>query len=165
MLDALTPTALGTFTAGGGTTGQTLAVELEQALALLQFARGGFRFRDFFMQVDLYKALVGARDGDGRPLFPLIGGSNANGQVSDFFGDILIGGLRGRPAWALAATGTSAASSYLFDRAGVCGWASAPQRFEFTYQVKYVNLAIWGYKALATIDADSVRELSYDPTA
>lgn len=165
MLDALTPTALGTFTAGGGTTGQTLALELEQALALLQFARGGFRFRDFFVQVDLYKALVGARDGDGRPLFPLIGGSNANGQVSDYFGDILVGGLRGRPAWALAATGTTAASSYLFDRAGVCGWASAPQRFEFTYQVRYVNLAIWGYKALATIDADSVRELSFDPTA
>src|SRR5262249_44028694 len=125
MLDGLTPTSLGSLTAGGGTTGQTLVSELKAYLAALQYVRGGFRMRDFFLQIDLYKALIGAKDADGRPLLPQLGPTNADGQVSDFFSDLLIGGLRGRPAWGLAATGDVAASSYLFDRNDVHGWASA----------------------------------------
>ena len=160
MLDALTPTAITLTTAA---TDDALVGELESAFASLQFIRGGFRFRDLFLQVDLYKALVDAKDADGRKLLPRIGPVNANGQVSDFFADLDIGGLRGRPAWALAASGTVAASSYLFDRNDVHGWATAPQRLEFQYRVAYVDLAIWGYKALANTDLTGVREIVYDP--
>ena len=160
MLDALTPTGITITTAA---TNDDLVRELESALASLQFIRGGFRMRDFFIQVDLYKALVDASDADGRKLLPRIGPVNANGQVSDFFADLDIGGLRGRPAWALAASGTVAASSYLFDRNDVHGWATAPQRLQFEYRVEYVDVAIWGYKALANTDLTGVREVIYDP--
>lgn len=159
-LDSLTPTGITLTTAG---TDDALVSELEAALASLQFIRGGFRMRDFFIQIDLYKALVDAQDADGRKLLPRLGPSNASGQVSDMYADLDIGGLRGRPAWALAASGTVAASSYLFDRSDVHGWASAPQRLQFEYRVAYVDVAIWGYKALATTDVTGVREVIYDP--
>jgi HK97 family phage prohead protease len=162
LLDGLTPTGI-TFTTGGGTTGQTLDAEITAALAALQYVRGGFRMRDLFLQIDLYKALVAAQDNDKRRLYPLLNPVNASGQVSDFFADIMVGGLRGRPAWALAATGAVAASSYLFDRTDVHGWATAPQRLEFQYRVSYVDVAIWGYKATANTDITGVRELIYDP--
>lgn len=160
MLDALSPTQITLTTAA---INDDLVREIENAFASLQFIRGGFRFRDLFLQVDLYKALVDAVDADGRKLLPRIGPVNANGTVSDFFADLDIGGLRGRPAWALAASGTVAASSYLFDRNDVHGWATAPQRLEFQYRVAYVDVAIWGYKALANTDLTGVREIVYDP--
>lgn len=160
LLDGLTPTGITLSTAAQD---DVLVGELEAALAALQFVRGGFRFRDLFLQVDLYKALIAASDADGRKLLPRIGPVNANGSVSDFFADLDVGGLRGRPAWALAASGTVAASSYLFDRNDVHGWASAPQRLEFQYRVAYVDVAIWGYKATANTDLTGVREIIYDP--
>lgn len=163
VLDAATPTALGTFTAGGGTTGQTLAAELIAAIAALQFVRGGLTMTDTATQVDLYKALAGALDNDKRPLFPIIGPANANGQSTALFGSINVGGILFHPAWALAATGSVAASSYLYDRESVHGWATAPQRLEFQYRVAYVDLAIWGYSAAAITDIAGVREISYDP--
>lgn len=160
LLDGLTPTGITLSTAA---TDDILVGELESAIAALQFVRGGMRMRDFFLQVDLYKALVNATDADGRKLIPRIGPVNTNGTVSDFFADLDLAGLRGRPGWALAASGTVAASSYLFDRNDVHGWASAPQRLEFQYRVAYVDVAIWGYKALANTDLTGVREVIYDP--
>jgi HK97 family phage prohead protease len=172
LLDGLSPTGI-TLTTGAAD--DALVGELEAALAALQYARGGFRMRDFFVQVDLYKALIAAVDGDGRKLLPWLNPVNANGQVSDFFGDVMVGGLRGRPAWALAATGDVAASSYLFDRADVSGWATAPQRLSATMgmgtdatggyaPIAMVDIGIWGYKALANTDLTGVREVIYDPT-
>lgn len=160
LLDGLTPTGITLSTAAAD---DVLVGELEAALAALQFVRGGLRMRDFFLQVDLYKALVAATDADGRKLLPRIGPVNANGTVSDFFADLDIGGLRGRPAWALAASGSVPASSYLFDRNDVHGWATAPQRLQFEHRVEYVDVAIWGYKATANTDLTGVREVIYDP--
>ncbi|MET9303202.1 phage portal protein [Micromonospora aurantiaca] len=164
VLDAATPTAIA-LTAGGGTTGQTLAAELEAAMAALQFVRGGFSMDTGFAQIDLYKALVAAKDGDGRPLYPVLGPANANGSTSSRFGAVDVGGTMFWPAWALAASGSVAASSYLFDRESVHGWASAPQRLQFEYRVAYVDVAIWGYKATAITDISGVREITYDPVA
>ena len=53
--------------------------------------------RDLFFLIDLYKALVNAKDADGRKLLPLLGAINAAGQVSELYADVAIGGLRGRP--------------------------------------------------------------------
>jgi HK97 family phage prohead protease len=160
MLDGLSPTQI-TLTTGAQD--DTLVDEITAALAGLQYIRGGFRMRDLFLQIDLYKALVGAKDADGRALLPRLGPVNAVGTVSDLYGDLDLGGLRGRPGWALAATGTVAASSYLFDRGDVHGWASAPNRLQFEYQVKSVEIGIWGYKATANTDITGVREIVYDP--
>ncbi|MFJ8687191.1 hypothetical protein [Micromonospora wenchangensis] len=162
VLDAATPTAI-PLTAGGGTTGQTLASELTAAFASLQFVRGGFAMTDMFTQIDLYKALIAAKDNDGRPLFPALGPMNTNGQSRTRWGAVDVNGVTALPSWALAASGSVVASSYLFDRESVHGWASAPTRLEFQYRVAYVDLAIWGYKAAAITDLSGVREITYDP--
>jgi HK97 family phage prohead protease len=160
LLDGLTPTGITLATASQD---DVLTGDLEAALAALQFIRGGFRMRDLFLQIDLYKALIAAADVDGRKLLPLLGAVNSNGTVSELFADLNIAGLRGRPSWALAASGSVAASSYLFDRNDVHGWATAPQRLEFQYRVSHVDVAIWGYKATANTDLTGVREIIYDP--
>jgi hypothetical protein len=161
LLESLSPTTLTITTAAQD---DALVGEVETKLAQLQFARGGFRMRDFFNQVDLYTALTSATDAMGRKLLPILGPQNAAGTTSDFYGDISVGGLRGRPAWALAASGTVTANSYLFDRADVSGWATAPQRLTFEQvEVRYVHVGIWGYKALACTDITGVRRIAYDP--
>jgi hypothetical protein len=143
-----------------------LVGEFEEALASLQFVRGGFRMNDFFVQIDLYKKFIGAEDADGRKLLPILGPTNASGQTNSRFGQVLIGGLVGNPAWALAASGAVAAKSFLFDRADVSGWATAPNRLTFeNVEIKHVHIGIWGYKALACTDTSGVRTVTYDPVA
>lgn len=164
VLDAATPASIA-LTAGGGTTGQTLDAELTAAFAQLQFVRGGFSMTDMFAQIDLYKALVAAKDTTGRRLYPALGPSNASGVARSRYAAIDVNGVTALPAWALAASGSVTASSYLFDRDSVHGWASAPQRLQFEYRVAYVDVAIWGYKATAITDINGVREITYDPVA
>lgn len=162
-LDAVTPTAIA-LTAGGGTTGQTLAAELRAAFANLHYVRGGFSMTDGFAQVDFYRALTGALDDTGRPLFPAIGPTNADGTVSNRYASINVNGVPFLPAWALAATGSVVASSYLFDRLAVDGWATAPQQLTMPeIEVAHVYLGIWGYGATAVNDLAGVREITYDP--
>lgn len=163
VLDAATPTAIA-LTAGGGTTGQTLDQELTAAFAALQFVRGGFSMDSMFTQIDLYKALIAATDDSGRRLYPAIGPSNASGTTRSRFAAIDVNGVLALPAWALAATGSVVASSYLFDSEVVHGWATAPQRLDITNtEVAHVYIGIWGYKATAISDINGVREITYDP--
>ena len=132
---------------------------LKQALAALQFVRGGNRFRDFKLHQELYGALASAKDGNGRPMFPVLSPSNADGTADAFFGSIAVGGLAGVPAWALNDAGGG--SSFLYNREDVHGWASAPQRLEFQYRVGYVDVGVWGYKAVACTRTDGVRKITY----
>jgi HK97 family phage prohead protease len=163
VLDLATPTGI-TFTTAGGVTGQTLALEIDRAWADLQYVRGGFTMDTAYAQIDLYRALAAARDTTGRALYPRLGPMNAAGQVSDRMGAIDVSGVTFHPAWALAATGVVAASSYLFDRDCVWGWASAPQRIDIDKtEVANVYIGLWGYKAGAISDINGVRELIYDP--
>jgi phage head maturation protease len=165
VLDAASPTAIA-LTAGGGTTGQTLAAELRSAFAALHYIRGGFRFNTGFAQIDFYKALTGALADDKRPLFPAIGPSNADGTVSNRYQAVNVNGVDFLPAWALAATGSVVASSYLFDDLAVDGWATAPQQLLMPeIEVANVYIGIWGYGAAAINDITGVREITYDPVA
>jgi hypothetical protein len=161
-LDAASPTAI-TLTTGA--VDAALVDQLTLELAMLQFVRGGFSMNNAFTQVDLYKALVDAADTTGRKLLPALGATNATGTVGNRWAGLDINGVDFLPAWALAATGTVAASSYLFDSESVWGWASAPQRIDIEYQVKSVEIGIWGYKAAAITDLSGVREIVYDPAA
>lgn len=163
ILDAATPTGI-TLTTGGGTTGQTLDSELTAAFAGLQFIRGGFSMDSMFTQIDLYKALIAAKDTAGRRLYPAIGPQNASGTVSRRFAAVDVNGVTALPSWALAATGVVAASSYLFDREEVHGWASAPQRIDIDRtEVANVYIGLFGYVATAISDINGVREVIYDP--
>lgn len=164
LLTGSAPTALATFTVGGGTGKRTLVAELTAGLAGLQYVRGGFSMDNAFLQIDLYKDLIAAEDTAGRKIYPALGPMNAPGQVRSRYGSIEIApGVEGLPAWALAASSLNSANSYLFDSESVHGWATAPQKLEFQYRVAYVDLAIWGYAASAISDLNGVRVISYDP--
>jgi phage head maturation protease len=161
-LDAASPTQID-FSATPGLADDDLDQALTQAFAALQFVRGGFSMDNMFTQIDLYKALVAATDADGRRLYPAIGPANAIGTVRPRFAALDINGVTALPAWALAATGAVAASSYLFDSSSVHGWASNPQRLTFDIEVANIYIGIWGYKATAISDSSGVREVIYDP--
>lgn len=164
LLEALSLPGALTITLPTAAQDDTLVSALELELAALQFVRGGFRMEDAFGQVDLYKALVNGTDADGRKLLPLITPVNAAGQVQTRYSRISVGGVEIQPSWALAATGTVSANSYLIDRADVSGWATEPRRLTMEeIEVRYVHLGIWGYKAFACTDTTGVRRIAYDP--
>lgn len=163
ILDAATPTAI-PLTAGA--VNDALVDELEAAFVGLQFVRGGFSMDQAFGQVDLYKALAAAEDTTGRPLLPALGPMNTNGTASARWVGLNMNGVTMRPAWALAASGSVVASSYLFDSDVVWAWASTPQRLDITLtEVAHVYIGLWGYKAGAITDITGVREITYDPVA
>jgi phage head maturation protease len=141
----------------------TLDQSITDSLVPLQYIRGGDRFRTVFTQIDLYKAMVKAKDSGGRRLYPAVGPQNAVGTVVDGYTAIDAHGKRWLPAWALAATSVNAASSYMFDPDKVAGWATAPQQINLEWRVAWVDIGIWGYKAFAFLDFNGVRELVYDP--
>jgi hypothetical protein len=141
-----------------------LDASLTSQLAVLQYVRGGNHFRDFFLQIDLFKALIAAKDTAGRKLYPYLSPQNATGTVAAFFGAIDIGGLAGRPAWATAATSVNPGSSWLLDRGDVHCWATAPRKITMdAIKVATVEVGVWGYKAFAITDITGIREVIYDP--
>lgn len=162
-LDNASPTQID-FSGTPGLANDDLDQALTRALAALQFVRGGFSMDTAFTQIDLFQALVAATAADGRRLYPALGPANANGTVRGRWSGVDVNGISFLPAWALAATGTVSASSYLFDRDVVWGWASAPQRLTIDQtEVANVYIGIWGYKAAAITDLTGVREIVYDP--
>lgn len=164
VLDAASPTGID-FSGTPGLANDDLDQALTAAFASLQFVRGGFTMDKLFTQIDFYKALIAAVAADGRRLYPALGPTNAGGTVSSRFGALDINGVTALPAWALAATGAVAASSYLFDSGAVHGWASTPHRFTIDEtEVANVYIGIYGYKATAISDINGVREVIYDPS-
>lgn len=164
VLDAASPTQID-FSGSPGLADGDLDQALTQALARLQFIRGGFTMDAGFSQIDFYLALVGATDSTGRRLYPAIGPTNANGTVSQRYASVNTNGVVWDPSWALAATGSVAASSYLFDRLSVDGWATPPRQLLMPeIEVANVYIGIWGYSAAAINDIAGVREVVYDPS-
>jgi hypothetical protein len=136
---------------------------LADAIVPLQYIRGGDRFRTVFTQIDLYKAMVKAKDTAGRRLYPSIGAQNAVGTADPRYAWLDAHGKLWTPAWATQATGTVVASSWMFDPDVVCLWASAPQRIDLQWRVAWIDMGIWGYKAFGITDFTRTRELTYDP--
>lgn len=147
-----------------GAADAVLVNQLNAAFASLQFERGGFAFDTLALHVDLYKALAAAADSTGRKLLPIYGATNANGTARARFASLDIAGVEGIPSWALGATSTAVQNSWLFDSQSVHGWATAPQRLQFENRVAYIDLAIWGYRAVAVSDTSGVRQITYDGT-
>jgi phage head maturation protease len=132
---------------------------LTNYLAGLQFVRGGNRFTAFAADGNLFPALVAAKDDAGRPLLPVIGPQNAQGSTGGGFDRVQLGNLPIRAAWALG-TGNDK-KSYNFVPTSVWAWASTPKRFTFEYQVKSIDMAIWGYAASAVLRASDVKPVDY----
>lgn len=132
---------------------------VQNKLVGLQFVRGGNRFTGLALDGQLFPALVAAADSTGRKLLPVLGATNAQGETSGAFDRVSIGGLTGRAAWALGSATTS--KSFLFVPSSVYAWASAPKRFTFEYQLKSVDIGIWGYGASAITRDSDVLPLDY----
>jgi len=125
----------------------------------LQFVRGGNRFTAFAADGNLFPALVGAKDSAGRHLLPVVGPSNAQGTTGGGFDRVNLGNQDIRAAWALG-TGNDK-KSYNFVPTSVWAWASTPKRFTFEYQVKSIDMAIWGYGASAVLRDSDVKPIDY----
>jgi HK97 family phage prohead protease len=146
-----------------GAAGTALVNEVLAKFVGFQFERGGFRYDNMALQVDLFTKLATATDTAGRQVLPYLNPHNAAGQSGPRLQSLDIQGVAGYPAWALAASSANASNSWLFDSTAVHGWASTPQRLEFQYRVAFVDLAIWGYRAVAVSDVAGVRQFIYDP--
>jgi hypothetical protein len=138
-----------------------LQTALTNYFAGLQFTRGGNRFTGLVLDNQLFPALVAAKDTAGRPLFPVLNPANAQGQTAGGFDAVQIGNQTGRAAWALSTALGTNVRSFNFVPTSVWAWASAPQRFVFEYQVKSVDMAIWGYAATAVLRDSDVKPIDY----
>lgn len=167
-----TLTAAADITLGVAPTDDALVDALQSGIIALNFAPA-YDFSAFAVERVLYAKLANLRGSDGRPVFPALGASNANGTVSNLFQSININGVRGVPVGSLPSTAGALNSSWLFDPEYVHGYATAPQRLQFagsgpdhTYApVANVDLAVWGYAATATTDLAAVRQVTYDNAA
>jgi len=148
---------------GVAVTDAAMDQSLAAAISALQYIRGGDRFTKVFTQIDLYQKLIKAVDSTGRPLYPTFGAMNASGEVGPQQNYLNVHGKTFVPEWATAATGTVAASSWMIDPDMFGLWVSTPQRLDLQWRVAWVDLGIWGYKALAITDYTRTRELIYDP--
>ena len=169
-LEAESPGATITVTANGSAYGSftqagdaTSVGSFEAAVADLQYVATGNEFTSLALQQDLYRLFSRATDSTGRKLYPMFGPVNANGQVSPRFARLAVAGLEGYPVTSAAAPSAAASNSYLFDPDAVYAVASAPQRLEFQWQVRSVELAIWGYRVVEVIDNPGIRRVTYDP--
>jgi hypothetical protein len=176
-LESAAATVLNTLTAaadinlGVAATDAAFTLAWEQAVAGLNFIRG-YDLSTMVVDQTTYLKAVGARDTTGRPYWPQIGPMNANGQTVSRFTSLNAAGVQWLPSWALPSTPGSPNNSWLFDPMFVHGWASVPQRLQFDgtgaagvhAPVAFIDLAIWGYKALANSDIAAVRQVIYDTT-
>ena len=128
----------------------------------LQFVRGGNRYTSWAADAQLYKALANAVDTAGRRLYPRLGPTNAMGQVGARMTNLDVAGQEVTPAWALSqAIIANAQNSYFFVPESVWAWLSAPKRFTFEYQVKSIDMAVWGYTGSAVLRNSDVGRLDY----
>jgi hypothetical protein len=174
-LESAAATFLNTLTAatdinlGVAATDAAFTLAWEQAVAGLNFVRS-YDYSVMVVDQTTYLKAVGARDTSGRPYWPQIGPMNANGTVQNRFTSLNAAGVQWFPSWALPSTPGSPNNSWLFDPSHVHGWATVPQRLQFEgtgaagvhAPVAFVDLAIWGYKALANDDIGGVRQVIYD---
>lgn len=126
----------------------------------LQFVRGGNRFTATAADSKLFLAAIGAKDSTGRKLLPVLGATNAQGTVDTGFDTINVGNQKIAAAWALAQGANT--RSYNFVPSSVWCWSSAPKKFTFEYQVKSIDMAIWGYVGTAILRDSDVKPIDYD---
>lgn len=129
-----------------------LVNQLLDAFPPLAFLRGGTRFQLAALHIDLHGRLAAAKDSAGRKLL-----TRGPGQTLD------LGGITGAPTWALGATSEESSNSWLIDPNAVHAWATPPQRLEFNSRVEYVDLAIFGYRAIKIADTTGLRQITYTP--
>ena len=153
---------------------QVTVNDLETALSDLNFARGGQRFTGFAVHQALWRVMSRVKDDQGRPLYPMIAPSNANGTTASRYRTIDIGGTTAVPAYALGTPATAAVNSWLFDPAVTMAWAGAPERLFWDFgatvqtanipQLSFVTVGLYADYANANTDVTGVRQVIFDPS-
>lgn len=128
----------------------------------LNFVRGGNRYTSWASDAQLYKALSNARDTTNRRLFARLNPTNAGGTAAPRFSSLDVNGQEVLPAWALSqGIAANTQNSYFWVPTSVWAWLSAPKRFTFEYQVKSIDMAVWGYTASAVLRNSDVGRIDY----
>lgn len=152
-----------------GTAITSATADPEQAyqakLAAAVFEDGSEFWGDILSHRDAYTMLATALDADGRPLFPMVNPSNANGTTGVRARSLNVGGYTHVPAKTLGATEVNQ-KSYVGDFAYAPFWASAPMQITLSPTVaKGLVVGLFGYTAGAILDAGRIRKLTVDLTA
>ena len=118
---------------------------------------------DAVTQIDLYKAMAAAQDDTGRPLFPVLGPNNADGQVSARVGADRHRRRRHAPAGAGAGrVGFRRSRRRSCTTGGRCTARGGALSASTSRRPKLANvyIGLFGYKATAISDFTGVRDIT-----
>lgn len=102
------------------------------------------------LSLEAAQQLAKAKDGQGRPLLPRIGATNATGTVGTLDQAFDIDGLAGRPAWSMTGNAAGDADTLLWNSADVWAWESPLLTFRYDERSgpALIELALFGYFAV-----------------
>lgn len=161
-----TTTRLATITAGAE--GRVVGEALKGGLVDLAFTPDGSRFTKFFGAKQLYRALSHAKDGNDRPLYPILAASNADGTTSSRLGSINVAGINVEPTWSTeipyGAEGaeTTDDTSFYADPMAVKVWNSGLTRLDKVGETAAGwNIDVFAYVATHLYDKRGLRRVEY----
>lgn len=149
-LAALTLPAGQVKTLGGTNVDDELtAVQLD-----LLYSEDGDRYTVAVVGRELFGDIVNLKDSTGRPKYPILGASNANGTTAANLRSVNVNGMTIYP---LRGIGTG---GYLLDPTSVISWLGTVQNFTFDYEVAWVRLGHFQYQAFDVVDSTGVVRLT-----
>jgi len=161
-------TALASPTTGAD--GGAIGAALKQGLVDLQFTANGQRFVKFFAAKDLYSQLAAAEDDHGRPLFPILAASNADGNAANRLGNINVAGINLEPTWSTEigypvgepAVDTPDDTSFYVDPGAAKVWNSGLTKIDKVGETAAGwNIDVFAYVAAHLYDASGIRKITY----
>lgn len=141
-----------------GDDGATLGKALKAGLVDLRYTADGQRFTKFFAAKDLYSQLSAAEDDMGRPLFPILSPSNADGTTTAGLGSINVAGIKIDPTWSTSPDD----ESFYADPQAVKVWNSGLSRLDRVKETAagyFVDF--WFYAASHVYDESGVLKVTY----
>jgi HK97 family phage major capsid protein len=132
-----------------GAAGATLIDTLRDQIVAYPFRRFAAPNR-LALSAEAAQQLAKAKDGQGRPLLPRIGATNATGGVSTLDQAFDVDGLAGVPAWSMTGNAAGDADTLLWNSADVWAWESPTLNFRYEERSgpALVELALFGYFAV-----------------
>lgn len=155
-----------------GADGAAIGKALKGGLVDLRFTADGQRFKKFFAAKDLYSALSDAEEmlavldssdeviriGNGRPLYPILAPSNADGTTASGLSSINVAGIKVDPTWSTSPQH----NSFYVDPQAVKVWNSGLSRLDRVKESAvghYVDF--WFYAAEHVYDTSGVLKVAY----
>lgn len=145
----------------GSAGGDELGTALEGLYIDQMFVRGGYRVDRAIASKTAYKALSGATDDMGRPLYPNYGVMNADGtkvgvRALNVHGEMVV------PAYSVPSADATHGPVFVFASESVFCWVSPLRMWKFEERggPSTIELAVFGYEAHAVLRDADVNELN-----